>query len=542
MRTAAYTRYSSDEQRAASIDDQLRNIRQHCQRQAWPDPAHYSDAAISGAKHSRPGLDRLVADAEARQFDIVLVDDLSRLGRDMAETPRLVKLFKYWGIRLVGVSDGVDTERQGYKIEIGLRGLMAEAYLDDLAEKTHRGLAGLAAKGYSAGGTPYGYTSQADDSGHRRQVNPDQAEVVREIFSRYAAGHTPRAIAADLNARAIPSPRGRAWAASAINGDRRRGIGLLNNALYIGQQVWNKSKWIRDPATGRRKRTERPPTDWIITEAPELAIVDLDTWHQVKARQAELQHRLEHQARPGGSPPRKYLFSGLLHCDSCGGSLIIVDRYRYGCARHKDRGPAACANDLKIPRATIEQALLNEIRHELMKKEHYQAFEAELRRLLTQDSSSDRQAAREAIKQADREIDNILAAIKAGIFTESTRAALESAEQAKKAAQAKLDASSAHNADKLLPMARAIYKRLVDQINAPGGDVIEKREAIKQITGKITLSRREGGLWADFEKTNCQLNMVAGARYDVYFTAPAPLKVADFTAGGRLLQAPPAKS
>lgn len=539
MKTAAYTRFSSDEQRSASNADQLRNITNHCQRHHWPAPTHYADSALSGSLHSRPGLDRLLADAERHAFDLLLVDDLTRLARDMAETPRLVKLLKYWGVRLIGVSDGIDTDRTGYKIEVGLRGIMGEAYLDDLAEKTHRGLTGLALQGYSAGGLPYGYTSHHDGNGYRREINPAEADIVREIFTRYAAGHPPRAIAADLNARAIPSPRGGTWAASAINGDRKRGIGLLNNAIYIGQQIWNKSKWIKNPARGnKRTRVERPPHEWIINEAPQLQIVDMDTWNRVKARQAQLQTALDKKPRPGGAPPRKYLLSGLLYCDECGSSYIIVDRYRYGCARHKDRGPAACSNDTKVARKHLEQILLDNIRAELMNKEHFQAFEKELRRLLAQDTSSDEAAARRALKQASKEIDNIMAAIKAGILTETTGAALRQAEQAKKDAQHAINNATRHNVEELLPHARAMYQRLVEQINEPNGEITEKREAIRQITGRITLSRHEGGLWANFAGSQSQLNMVAGARYVVNLTtAPAPIKVADSKAVRPKLQA-----
>jgi site-specific DNA recombinase len=515
MRAAAYTRYSSDEQRSASSTDQLRNIQAHCQRQGWPSPTHYADEAISGAKHSRPGLDRLMIDAEMRRFDVVLVDDLSRLGRDMAETPRLVKLFKFWGVRLVGVSDGVDTERAGYKIEVGLRGLMAEAYLDDLAEKTHRGLTGLALQGYSAGGLPYGYTSSHDGNGYRRQVDPDQAGVVREIFERYAMGHTPRAIAADLNERRIPSPRGGTWAASAINGDRKRGIGLLNNALYIGQQIWNRSHWVRDPMSGKRKRQERPSAEWIITDEPDLAIVDDATWQAVKARQAGLQAALERKPRPGGAAPPKFVLSGLLRCGECGSSYIVVDRYRYGCARHKDRGPAACSNGVKIARAKLEDVLLEGIRSEMLREENYQAFEREVRRLLEHDAGGDAKSAHEALKRADTEINNIMAAIKAGIITDSTKRALQTAEQDKKAAQRALSDAKSANPAKLLPKAREVYQGLVARIAEPGEDVAETRAAVREVTGEITLTRREGALWADFSHSaECQLNVVAGAGFE----------------------------
>ena len=63
MRVAAYARYSSDQQREASLDDQLRNCRGYCARMGWPEPAAYTDAAMSGARNDRPGYLRLLADA-----------------------------------------------------------------------------------------------------------------------------------------------------------------------------------------------------------------------------------------------------------------------------------------------------------------------------------------------------------------------------------------------------------------------------------------------------------------------------------------------
>jgi site-specific DNA recombinase len=83
MRTAAYARYSSDMQSAASIDDQLRNVRAYCTRQGWSEPVAYSDAAISGARNDRPGY--LLLLEHASRFDVIVVDDLSRLSRDSIE-------------------------------------------------------------------------------------------------------------------------------------------------------------------------------------------------------------------------------------------------------------------------------------------------------------------------------------------------------------------------------------------------------------------------------------------------------------------------
>ena len=210
MRVAAYLRYSSDSQREASLDDQLRNLRAYCSRHGWPVPVVFQDAAISGSRTDRPDYVRLLDSAAA--FDVILVDDLSRLGRDSEEVQRAVKRLTFAGVRLVGVSDGVDTGRKGHKVEVGLRGLMSELFLDDLADKTHRGLMGRALTGASAGGLPYGYQVGAEVGS--RVIDPAQAAIVRRIYSEYLAGQPARAIAAGLNRDGVPPARaGGSWAA-----------------------------------------------------------------------------------------------------------------------------------------------------------------------------------------------------------------------------------------------------------------------------------------------------------------------------------------
>ena len=98
--------------------------------------------------------------------------------------------------------------------------------------------------------------------------------MVREIFARYAAGQSHRRIAGDLNRRRVPPPRGKSWSATTIYGDTLKGVGMLVNATYTGRLTWNRSRWERDPDTGRRRRLARPELEWITTEAPELRIVD----------------------------------------------------------------------------------------------------------------------------------------------------------------------------------------------------------------------------------------------------------------------------
>lgn len=524
MRTACYLRYSSDAQREASIRDQLRNVEAYCDRMGWPSPAIYQDQAISGSRNDRPGYLAMIAAAELEAFDVLLVDDLSRLSRDSIESAQAIRRLKFSGVRVIGVSDGTDTGRDGYKLETGLRGLMSELYLDDLAKKTHRGLMGQALDGYSAGGLPYGYRSVHDGHGHKRTIDEEQARWVRYVFERYAEGATVRQIADELNSQGVPSPRGGTWAHSALYPDSK-GVGMLGNPIYAGRQVWNRTAWVKDPTTGRRRRTMRPRSEWVIIEAPELAIIDADTWQACEARSRGQKRATAAKRQAGkgaGGRGPKYLFSGLLRCGICGGAYVIQTPTQYGCATHKDRGPSVCTNGLKVKRSTIEAVLLAGVKRELLSDEAFRAFEAEARALLKAERP-DPAHARRKLAHAQKELDNLMAAIKAGIITATTRAALEQAEHQAEEAREELKAIERYEPTQMLPRAKEIYRELVASLETVE-DVTAAREALRQIVGEVKLIPENGTLTAEMQSPGLagalQITVVAGARSDRYSRPP----------------------
>jgi DNA invertase Pin-like site-specific DNA recombinase len=487
MRTAAYCRFSSDNQSENSIRDQLRNIELYCDRQGWPRPALYQDQAMSGARSDRPGYQAMLGAADLGAFDVLLVDDLSRLSRDSIESAQAIRTLKYNGVRVIGVSDGTDTSRDGYKIETGLRGLMSELYLDDLAKKTHRGLAGQALAGFSAGGLPYGFRSIQTPNGFRREIDEEQARVVRRIFARYAAGASPRQIADELNRDRVPSPRGGTWAHSAIYPDSK-GVGMLGNALYVGRQIWNRTAWVKDPKTGRRRRTLRPRSEWIITEHPDLRVIDDETWRACETRAQSSKRDTAVRAAVGkGSGGRmpKYLFSGLLKCGVCGGAFVIQGREHYGCACHKNRGASVCGNGLKVRKSTIERELLAGVKAALLSEDAYHTFESEARTLL-REMKPDAGATRRALAAAQRELENIMAAIKAGIVTPSTKGALQEAEADVARLSNELAAIERLEPSQMLPRAREIYRDLVSRLEAIE-DVTAARQALRELMGEVRL-------------------------------------------------------
>lgn len=135
MKVALYARYSSDNQRDASIADQLRVCRAHVEKQGWTVVEEYTDHAISGASLMRPGIQALIADAQRGRFQIVLAEAMDRLSRDQEDIAGVFKRMNYAGVRIVTLSEGEVSH-----LHVGLKGTMNALFLKDLAEKTHRGL------------------------------------------------------------------------------------------------------------------------------------------------------------------------------------------------------------------------------------------------------------------------------------------------------------------------------------------------------------------------------------------------------------------
>lgn len=506
MRTAAYARYSSDQQSAASIADQLRNVRAYCARAGWPEPVVYQDAAISGARNDRPGYLRLLAEAE--RFDVILVDDLTRLSRDSVEAQQQVRRLTFKGVRVIGVSDGVDTGRRGHKAEVALRGLMADLTLDDIADKTHRGLTGRALDGASAGGLPYGYAVAGTG---QRAVRDDQAAVVRRIYADYIAGYSPREIAAALNREGVPAPRGPQWAASAIRPDVKRDLGILANPIYVGRQIWNRTRWVRHPDSRLRLPQPRPQSEWITTEHPELAIVDAATWAAAQAR-----HRSRSRATgagPAGRPPA-HLLSGLLRCGECGGPMVIVDRYRYGCSHAKERG--TCSSTVKVPRRDAEAAMLAGVREQLLGDDAMRRLQRAVAAKLRQ-AQAGPDALRAGLAKAERERDNLMAAIRAGIITPTTKAALEAAER--EVAHLQREISHAAPPATLIPQLRDRLRRMADDLADVARRKPAAREALRQLIGQATVRKANGAVVAEIAPSS-SLTVVAGACFAPYLTEP----------------------
>ena len=146
------------------------------------------------------------------------------------------------------------------------------------------------------------------------------------IFKYYST----REITKLLNERVCLSPRGDSWSFTSLYGHKARGTGVFNNELYIGGEIWNRSKWIKDPTTGKRKRIQRPESEWVIQDKPNLRIVSDELWLKVKNRQQDVSQKNRKNQETGnhlgsGGRAAKYLLSGFLKCSDCGANYTLVN-------------------------------------------------------------------------------------------------------------------------------------------------------------------------------------------------------------------------
>jgi site-specific DNA recombinase len=507
MRAIIYARYSSDHQREASIEDQIRICQAHADQHGWEVVATHADRAMSGTSMLRPGYQAVLEQAMKRETEIVLAESLDRLSRDQEETAGLFKRLSFFGVELITIAEGPITE-----LHVGLKGTMNALYLKDLAQKTRRGLEGRIKAGKSAGGRQFGYdiVRNYDANGEplrgERKINENEADVVRQIFRQYADGKSGRAIAKGLNDRGIPAPKGRPWSDTTIVGNRRRGSGILNCELYVGRLVWNRQRFIKDPATGKRQSRINPREEWVIVDVPDLRIIDDDLWARVKDRQSDLAFddgKQHSGAALNDRHRRRHLLSGLIKCGRCGANYTIVAKDTYGCATHKTKG--TCTNSHRIKRPDIEHVVLRGIKDQLssedLVEEFIQAFNAEIREINAGRANEGRRFEAE-LQDVEKKRAAILEAIEQGVVTATTKDRLLELESKKALLEAQISRPGPAPYSSLHPNLAALYRQKIDRLQDALNDPEIRQQAseiIRSLVDRIVVSptkptrRRPGG-------------------------------------------------
>ena len=384
MRAGCYARYSSDLQRETSIDDQVAVARDYARRHGWTllEDHVYSDAGISGASlEGRPGIQRLLSAAATTPppFDIVLVDDSSRVARDLRDALHVVRMLKFFRIRTIYISQQIDSDNEQAETLLTVHGLVDGLYLQELSKKTKRGLRGQQRRGFSTGGKSYGYRSvpEFDPSGKRKTDGPAivgkrlevdlvHADVIRQVFRWYTEGVSHPKMADRLNAMDVPTPRGTGW--TKHHTDR-----MLRNERYRGRAIWGQVVFERRPGTNQRVARRQPREKWHVEERPELRIIDDDLWQRAQARREAVRVSLNLTAgRASGRSGlySKHLLVGLSQCGICGKAFTIAGTGhgspRYGCPNSWQNGTDTCDNRLTVMAKVTDPLVLERLQDALL--------------------------------------------------------------------------------------------------------------------------------------------------------------------------------
>ena len=446
-RAVIYARYSTDMQNPMSVRDQVAQCRRRAVDRGLTVVEEFLDEAQSATSLNRSAYTRLFEKLPDKAFDIILAESWDRLVRDQEDGARLYKHSDHYGIT-IHVLDRGDVGL----MDASISSLVAAMFLEGLAHKTRRGLSGKVSEGKSGGGLSYGYRVARDKSGApikgELEIDQTQANVIRRIFQAYANGVSPLKIATSLNDDAVLSPRSRLgkgghWKQNAINGNRARGTGILNNELYIGQRVWNRLRYSKDPTTRNRISRLNDESEWIRKDVPHLRIIDDELWAAVKERQDSLTKKRDTSKSKDGNflaqtqavRRQKYLLSGLLECGQCGGKLTIAGsdgRRRYYCANYKEKGVSVCFGFKGIRQSVIEPLVLSALRNELLKDEAYALFKTAFEAQLNSQSSEHRTRVVEIDKEGrdlSARLDKLIATIEAGGHSETIVARIKEIEQ-----------------------------------------------------------------------------------------------------------------
>jgi len=414
MKAAVYARYSSDLQNDRSIEDQIALCEDFARRQGLTIVSAFHDRARSGASViGRDGVLALMDAARAGTFDVVIVEALDRLSRDQEDLAGIYKRLTHAGIEIRAVHDG-----KADIVQIGIRGLVGALYLQDLAHKVRRGLQGVIRDGRNAGGKPYGYAPVPGRKGEL-QILDDEAAVLRRIYADYLAGRSTRDIAGDLNREGVKPPRGHAWAASTLIGNPKRGNGLLQNPIYDGRLIWNRTRMVKDPETGKRVSRINPESEWLQAEAPELRIIDAETFAAVQQRKAGRARGEQPQQRKNAR-----VLSGLLKCGVCGAGCQVLDRwrgqYRVMCSQAKET--KSCDNRHRFRLEAIEDGVLAGLKRRLADRREVDYFVKvynEERQRLAAGAGAERAKMENRLRAAEREFERAADYAVKGIFSEA---------------------------------------------------------------------------------------------------------------------------
>lgn len=392
-RTAIYCRLSRDDEQSGesmSIENQRILLRRYAKEQGFEVVQVYTDDGWSGTNFDRPDFQRMKRDIESGGIDIVLVKDLSRLGRNQIETSLCIQVFfPEHQVRFIAVSENIDTAK-GEDDFMELRNLFNEWFVRDTSRKVKSGYRQRALNGdYTGAFAPYGYRK---DEQNKHKLIPDEktAAIVQRIFRLAVEGHSPFKIGRLLRADRVLTPRAYLaeqyqrylkvantghpydWGATTVKV-------ILQNKAHLGHMVSHKAT---KPSFKKKRVVAVPEEEWIEVRNTHEPLIDEETF-------ALAQKVIRVRKRPTKEGEHQ-IFAGLLKCSTCGQGLSFArggssktsggkgGRGSFACNQSRTRGKVYCSFHY-ISYVDIYEIILADIRqHAQGGKERESAFAEKL--------------------------------------------------------------------------------------------------------------------------------------------------------------------
>ena len=397
MRAVIYARFSSEKQHEASIEGQLRECLEYAKYNGMDIVEEYIDRAFSAKTDNRPDFQRMIKDSYKNTFDTVLVWKLDRFARNRYDSAYYKNILKKNGIRVISVKESISQGADGILLESILEGY-AEYYSAELSEKVRRGMTENALKAKANGvHPPFGYYVDEDD---KYQIDPNKECIVKEIFMRFVEGEKLTYIQHSLNRKGVEN----------------KGKPLTYNALY---RTLTNRKYIGEYKFG----------DVVIPNAIP-AIIDEDLFER-----AQLRLKQNKKAPAASRGTEEYILTTKLFCGKCGAMMTgekgtshtSKGYHYYKCyhARKKKCDKKTIRRDLiedLVIQKIIELIMNDEIMDDLVERIYKMQEEKMPETLIIESQISD----------IEKRINNLIAAMEQGIFTSSTKKALEDLEEQKK--------------------------------------------------------------------------------------------------------------
>lgn len=350
MNIAAYCRVSTDKaDQLNSLEAQKKFFAEYTQRTGDTLVRLYADEGISGTKiKNRKEFLKMMADAERKCFDLVVVKDISRFARNTVDLLQNIRKLKALGIETQFLTANM-TSMGNSEFVLTIFGALAQEESANTSKRVKFGKKINAEKG-RVPNLVFGYDKTNGDY-FNLAINEEEANVVRRIFRMYREeGYGTAKIANLLNGRGIKTKRNCAWSANAV-------VRILTNEIYTGKIINGKQE-VSDFLTGQRR--ERDQSEWLITERPELKIIELEEYDDV---QRIMQSRGQTFKLDKERHSNKFLFSTLIKCKDCGWSFRRIERtYKntyvtWVCSGRNGKGADSCENKTSIPEGELIKAL-----------------------------------------------------------------------------------------------------------------------------------------------------------------------------------------